>query len=120
MSKLPAAIGPYATHRLVNGLLFTSGQIPLNPETGDLVGPTIEEQTQQVLANLKAVLALEGLDFSSVIKTTVLLTDMADFAQVNAVYAEHFSQPYPARTCYQVVKLSKDAKIEIELIAQVN
>lgn len=113
----PAAIGPYS-HAVVSGnLLYTSGQIPLVPETGKLIEGGIEEQTRQVFKNLKAVLNSVELDFSDVIKTTVFLNDIADFLAVNIIYGEFFKENPPARSCVQVAALPSGAKIEIELIA---
>jgi 2-iminobutanoate/2-iminopropanoate deaminase len=113
----PAAIGPYSHAVQVGDLLFTSGQIPLVPETGKLAEGDIEAQANQVLNNLEAVLAAAGMDFSNVVKTTVFLTDLADFATVNAVYATRFPSAPPARSCVQVAKLPAGAKMEMELIA---
>lgn len=113
----PAAIGPYSHAVQVGDLLFTSGQIPLVPETGKLAEGGIEAQARQVLDNLSAVLAAAGMDFSNVVKTTVFLTDLADFAAVNAIYAERFPSAPPARSCVQVAKLPAGARMEMELIA---
>ena len=99
-------------------LLFTSGQIPLVPETGEMAGDTIEVQTEQVLKNLEAVLSAAGLDFSHVVKTTVFLTDLAGFGKVNEIYGTRFPSAPPARSCVQVAALPKGAKLEIELIAR--
>lgn len=116
-SGAPAAIGPYSHAVSAGGFLFTSGQIPLVPETGKLAGETIEEQTQQVLRNLEAVLKANQMDFSHVVKTTVFLTDLNDFSTVNAIYATRFPENPPARSCVQVASLPGGAKLEIELIA---
>jgi len=116
----PAAIGPYSQAIRVGDMLFTSGQIALNPETGLLSGG-ITEQTTRVLENLKAVLAAAGLDFKDVVKTTVFLKSMGDFAAMNEVYATYFAAPGaipPARSTVQVAALPKDALVEIELIAK--
>lgn len=113
----PAAIGPYSHAISAAGLLFTSGQIPLDPATGKLAGDTIEAQTEQVLKNLEAVLSAAGTTFANVVKTTVFLTDLADFATVNAIYASRFPQDPPARSCVQVAALPGGAKIEIEVVA---
>lgn len=113
----PAAIGPYSHGVSVGDLFFTSGQIPLVPETGKLAGDTIEVQTEQVLKNLEAVLAANGMGFEHVVKTTVFITDLADFAAVNAIYATRFPQDPPARSCVQVAALPAGAKVEIELVA---
>ncbi|MCD7838509.1 MAG: RidA family protein [Clostridiales bacterium] len=113
----PAALGPYSHAILVGDTLFTSGQVPLVPETGKLVGDTIEAQATQVLANLEAVLAAADMTFANVVKTTVFLTDLADFAAMNAIYATKFPENPPARSCVQVAKLPAGAKMEMELIA---
>jgi 2-iminobutanoate/2-iminopropanoate deaminase len=117
----PAAIGPYTQAIRVGDTLFTSGQIPIDPVTGNLVPGGITEQTTQVLKNLKAVLAAAGVDFLHVVKTTVFLKDMADFAAMNAVYATYFAPEgvvAPARSTVQVAALPKDALVEIECIAK--
>ena len=117
----PAAIGPYTQAIRVGDTLFTSGQIPIDPATGNLVAGGIAEQTTRVLENLKAVLAAAGIDFVHVVKTTVFLKDMKDFAAMNEVYAKYFaahgSIP-PARSTVQVAALPKDAMVEIECIAK--
>ena len=114
----PAAIGPYSHAVAVNDFLFTSGQIPLDPATGKLAGDTIEVQTEQVLKNLEAVLAANGMTFADVVKTTVFLTDLADFSVVNGIYASRFPEEPPARSCVQVAGLPGGSKIEIELVAR--
>lgn len=116
-ANAPAAIGPYSHAVATGDFLFTSGQIALNPETGALVGHTIEEQTKQVLHNLEAVLNANGMTFENVIKTTVFLTDLSDFSVVNGIYASYFQNDPPARSCVQVAGLPGGSKIEIELIA---
>jgi 2-iminobutanoate/2-iminopropanoate deaminase len=116
-TNAPAALGPYSHAILTGDTLFTSGQVPLVPETGKLAGDTIEEQAAQVFANLENVLAAAGMDFSNVVKTTVFLTDLGDFAPMNAIYATHFPSAPPARSCVQVAKLPAGAKMEMELIA---
>lgn len=113
----PAAIGPYSQAIEVNSMVFTSGQIPLDPSTGELVGTTIEEQTERVMKNLKAVLAQAGVGFDHVVKTTCFLADLADFAAFNAVYGKYFPEDQPARSCFQVAALPKGAKLEVEVIA---
>lgn len=113
----PAAIGPYSHAVAIGDLLFTSGQIPLVPETGKLIEGSIEVQTEQVLKNLEAVLAANGMTFANVVKTTVFLADLADFSAVNGVYAARFPQDPPARSCVQVAGLPAGARVEIELIA---
>lgn len=113
----PAAIGPYSHAISTGDFLFTSGQIALDPTTGKLVGDSIEAQTEQVLKNLEAVLSANEMTFANVIKTTVFLTDLADFTTVNSIYATRFSSEPPARSCVQVAGLPGGSKIEIELIA---
>ena len=113
----PAAIGPYSHANAVGDFLYTSGQIALDPATGKLAGETIEIQTEQVLKNLEAVLAANNMTFSNVVKTTVFLTDLADFPVVNGIYATRFSSEPPARSCVQVAGLPAGSKIEIELVA---
>jgi len=115
--KAPSAIGPYSQAVVVGNLVFTSGQIPLDPETGAMVGDTVEEQTHRVCKNLAAVLEAEGLTFKNVIKTTCFLSDMANFAAFNGVYAEYFTGK-PARSCVAVRELPKGALVEVEVIAE--
>lgn len=117
--KAPAAIGPYSQGVVVNGLLFASGQIALSPETGELVGSTIEEQAEQVMKNVGALLTAAGTDFDHVVKTTCFLEDIADFANFNAVYAKSFGEKLPARSAVGIDKLPKGALIEVEVIASV-
>lgn len=117
--KAPAAIGPYSQGVVVNGLLFASGQIALSPETGELVGSTIEEQAEQVMKNVGALLTAAGTDFDHVVKTTCFLEDIADFAKFNAVYAKSFGEKLPARSAVGIDKLPKGALIEVEVIATV-
>ena len=112
----PAAIGPYSQAIETDGYLFTSGQIPINPATGEVEGTTIEEQAEQVMKNIGAVLEAAGLDFSHVVKTTCFLADLADFAAFNAVYGKYFPEAAPARSCFAVAGLPKDAKLEVETI----
>ncbi len=113
----PGAIGPYSQAIEVNGFMFVSGQIPLDPATGALVPGGVEEQAEQSLKNLKAVLAGAGCTLKDVVKTTVFLTDMGAFAAVNAVYAKYFESECPARSAVQVGALPKSALVEIEAIA---
>lgn len=117
--KAPAAIGPYSQGVVVNGLLFASGQIALSPETGELVGSTIEEQAEQVMKNVGALLTAAGTDFDHVVKTTCFLEDIADFTKFNAVYAKSFGEKLPARSAVGIDKLPKGALIEVEVIASV-
>ena len=119
-NKAPKAIGPYVQGRVVGNLLFASGQIPLSPETGEIVGTTIEEQTEQVLSNIKAILTEAGTDFDHVVKDTCFLSDMNDFAAFNAIYQTAFLNDYPARSAVEVARLPRDVKIEIEVIAELD
>ena len=119
-ANAPAAIGPYAQGNIAGGLLFASGQIPLDSETGEIVGSTIEEQTAQVMKNVAAILEAAGTDFDHVVKTTCFLNDMNDFAAFNAEYAKSFSEVRPARSAVAVEKLPKGALVEVEVIAEVN
>jgi len=112
----PAAIGPYSQAVELNGTLFVSGQIPVNPATGEMP-QGIEAQTRQVLKNIGAILEAAGLTYNDVIKTTVMISNMADFAAMNAVYAEFFTQDKPARVCFQAAALPKNALVEIDAIA---
>ncbi|MCD7920432.1 MAG: RidA family protein [Clostridiales bacterium] len=116
-ANAPAALGPYSHAILTGNTLFTSGQVPLVPETGVLAGDTIEAQAEQVFRNLESVLAAADMTFANVVKTTVFLTDLADFAAMNAIYATRFPENPPARSCVQVAKLPAGAKIEMELVA---
>ncbi len=115
--RAPKAIGPYSQAIKANGFIFVSGQIPLDPVKGEIVGTTIEEQAHQVLKNIQAILEAAGSSMSEVVKTTVYLADLNDFSRMNAVYAQYFPEPYPARAAFQVVRLPRDVKIEIEAIA---
>ncbi|SFW34368.1 2-iminobutanoate/2-iminopropanoate deaminase [Prevotellaceae bacterium HUN156] len=116
--KAPAAIGPYSQAIRVGNLVYTSGQIPIDPTTGAFAEGGIKEQTRQSLNNVKAILAEEGLSLNNVVKTTVFMADMNDFADMNSVYAEFFTEPYPARSAVAVKSLPKGALVEIEVIAE--
>ena len=116
-SQAPAAIGPYSQAIAAGDFVYTSGQLPLDPETGALVGDSVEVQTVRALENAGAVLAAAGLTFEDIVKTTVFLCDMADFAAMNSVYATYFSAPYPARSCVAVAALPRGARVEIEMVA---
>ena len=116
-SSAPAAIGPYSQAIRSGGLLFLSGQIPLDPATGQLVPGGIEPQTRQVFANIAAILAAAGTSFDHVVSATVYVADMNDFAKVNEIYATYFSAPAPARATVQVARLPKDSLVEIQVIA---
>ena len=114
----PAAIGPYSQAIIVGNLVYTSGQIPIDPATGSIDEGGIKEQTRQSLTNVQAILKEAGLTMANVIKTTVFMADMNDFADMNAVYAEFFSEPYPARSAVAVKTLPKGALVEIEVVAE--
>ena len=114
----PAAIGPYSQAIRIGDLLFVSGQVPIDPSTGAIVEGDISVQARQSLNNLKAILNAAGTNMVAVVKTTVFLADMNDFAAMNEVYAQFFQEPFPARSAVQVGRLPKDAKVEIEAIAQ--
>lgn len=113
-SAAPAAIGPYSQAIQAGGFIFYSGQIPLDPASGVIVAGGITEQTRQVMANMRAVLYASGRNFSDIVKTTIYLTDLADFATVNEIYGEFFTEIPPARACVQVAALPKGAAIEID------
>ena len=115
-TNAPAAIGPYSQAIETDGYVFTSGQIPINPATGEVEGKTIEEQTEQVMKNIGALLEASGLTFANVVKTTCFLADLNDFAAFNAVYAKYFPNEAPARSCFAVAGLPKGAKLEVETI----
>lgn len=116
--KAPAAVGPYSQAMVVNGLVYTSGQIALDPATGEMAGTTIEEQAEQVMKNLVAILDAAGTRPENAVKTLCFLTDMSDFAAFNAVYARYFTEK-PARSCVEVRALPKGAICEVEVIATV-
>ena len=113
----PAAIGPYSQAIEANGMVFASGQIPIDPSTGNIVEGGIEQQTHQSLRNVKAVLEAAGTDLAHVVKTTVFLSSITDFANMNEVYAQYFSQPFPGRSAVAVKVLPKGALVEIEVVA---
>ena len=114
----PAAIGPYSQAIQAEGkTIYVSGQLPVDPATGAFAGEDIQSQTRQSLENIKAILATAGADMSSVVKTTVLLKNIADFGAMNEIYAQYFQQPFPARAAFQVGALPKDALVEIECVA---
>ena len=115
----PAAIGPYSQAVKAGNLLFVSGQVPFVPETMEIVEGDVKAQTAQSLKNLQAILKEAGADFSDVVKTTVFIKDMNEFAQINEVYGEFFGENKPARACVEVARLPKDVKVEIEVIAVV-
>ena len=113
----PAAVGPYSQAIAVGGLLFCAGQIPLDPATGEIVAGDVAAQTERVCANIAAVLKAGGMTFTNVVKSTVFLTDMANFGAMNAVYAKYFTEPFPARSTVAVVGLPRGAMVEIEVLA---
>jgi 2-iminobutanoate/2-iminopropanoate deaminase len=119
-SEAPAAIGPYSQAVRSGNFLFCSGQIPLDPKSGQIVSGDIATQTRRVLDNIGAVLKTEGLTFENIVKTTIFLTDLADFQTVNEIYGSYFKQQSPARSTVQVAALPKEAKVEIEAIAFVD
>ncbi|ETC96016.1 endoribonuclease L-PSP [Campylobacter coli K7] len=118
MSNYPKAIGPYSAYREANGLLFISGQLPINPASGEIESSDIKEQTKQSLKNIGAILEENGISYDKVIKTTCFLADINDFVAFNEIYAEFFKAPYPARSAFAVKDIPKGAKVEIEIIAQ--
>ena len=115
--KAPSAIGPYSQAIEANGILFTSGQMPFVPETMQIASDDIQKQTRQVLENIKAIVESAGYTMSNIVKATVYITDMDDFAKVNEIYAEYFTDMKPARACVEVSRLAKGAKVEIEVVA---
>ncbi|ATW28024.1 RidA family protein [Candidatus Formimonas warabiya] len=116
-SKAPKAIGPYSQAILTGNHIYTSGQIPIDPATGNIAGTDIETQGRQVLENLKNILEASGSGLGKVIKTVVFIKDLNDFALINEIYAAYFSEPYPARSCVEVSRLPKDVLVEIEAVA---
>ena len=119
-TKAPAAIGPYSQAIEVNGMIYTSGMIPIDPSTGELVTGSVEAQAEQAISNLEALLAASGSSIEKAVKTVVFISNMDDFGKINEVYAKHFKEPYPARSCVQVARLPKDVAIEIEAVAVKN
>ena len=116
-NNAPEALGPYSHASVINGLVYTSGQIPLNLQ-GEIVSDDVQEQTKQVLENLSTVLESAGASLSSVVKTTIFISDMDHFQRINEVYGTFFDQHQPARSCVEVARLPKDVKVEIEAIAE--
>ena len=116
-SFAPEAIGPYSQAIETDQFIFTSGQIPINPKTGKIEGMTIEAQAEQVMQNIKAILAESGIGMDRIVKTTCFLADLADFAAFNEVYGKYFTETAPARSCFQVAALPMGAKLEVECIA---
>lgn len=116
--KAPSAIGPYSQAIISGSLLYTSGQVPIIPETGE-IAQGLEAQAHQVFKNLRELLKAAGTDISKTVKTTVFIKNMEDFAAINAIYAQYFTQPYPARSCVEVARLPKDVLLECELVAEI-
>ena len=116
-ASAPAAIGPYSQGVAAGNTAYISGQLPIDPATGEFAGSDIASQTRQSLLNMKAILEANGMSMADVVKTTVLLADIAEFGAMNQVYAEFFAEPYPARAAFQVAALPKGAKVEIEAVA---
>ena len=114
----PAAIGPYSQAIEVNGMLYTSGMIPINPATGELVTGSVEAQAEQALTNLKSLIEASGSSMDKVVKTVVFIKDMNDFAKINGIYEKYFTAPFPARSCVEVARLPKDVAIEVEAIVE--
>jgi len=117
-TKAPAAIGPYSQGIIMGNVLFTSGQIPINPATGE-IPEGVEAQAKQALTNVSKVIEAAGADMSKVVKTTVYIKDMNDFAKINEVYATFFTEPFPARSCVEVARLPKDVLLEVEAIVEI-
>ncbi len=115
--KAPGAIGPYSQAVWAGNMLYASGQIPLNPQTGEIVSQDVKEQTHQSIKNAAAILEAAGLTLKDVFKTTVFIKDMNDFTSINEVYAQYFEAPFPARSCVEVARLPKGVKVEVEIIA---
>lgn len=116
-SQAPAPIGPYSQAVLSGNTLYTSGQIAINPKSGDLVMNTIEEETHQVMTNVKSVLAKAGMNFDHVIKTSIFISDMDNFGRINEIYGQYFTANFPARETVEVARLPKDVNVEISMIA---
>ncbi|MEE8520889.1 MAG: RidA family protein [Gemmatimonadota bacterium] len=116
----PAALGPYSQAIVAGGFVYTAGQIPLDPDSGEMVEGGVEVQAERVLENLGAILAAAGSSFSKVVKTTVFLSDMDDYAAVNEVYARYFREPYPARSAVEVARLPRGVRLEIEAVARID
>ena len=112
----PAAIGPYSQAIEVNGMVYTSGMIPINPQTGELVTGSVEEQAEQAFSNLKALIEASGSTMDQVVKTVVFISNMDDFGKINTVYEKYFEEPYPARSCVEVARLPKDVAVEVEAV----
>ena len=118
--EAPGAIGPYSQGVKIGNLIFTSGQIPIDPKTGEIVTGNVKKSAERCILNLKAVLEAAGSSLSNVVKTTVFIKDMNDFAAVNEVYGKYFTENYPSRSCVEVARLPKDVLVEIEAVAEIN
>ena len=116
-NNAPAPIGPYSQAVMANGVLYTSGQIAINPQTGELVNSSIEDETKMVMENIKAVLQEAGMNFSNIVKCSIFISDMDNFSRINAVYGEYFAENPPARETVEVARLPKDVNVEISVIA---
>ena len=116
-SNAPAAIGPYSQAMVVGNMLFTSGQVPINPATGE-IPEGVEEQAKQALANVKNLIEAAGASIDKVVKTTVFIKNMDDFTKINEIYAQYFTEPFPARSCVEVARLPKDVLLEVEAIVE--
>lgn len=116
--QAPAAIGPYSQAIEIGNLIFTSGMIPINPVTGELVTGSVEAQAEQAFTNLKNLIEASGASMDKVIKTVVFIRDMEDFGKINEIYAEYFPEPYPARSCVEVARLPKDVALEVEAVVE--
>ena len=115
----PAAIGPYSQAIEVNGMIYTSGMSPINPQTGELVTGSVEEQAEQAFTNLKALVEAAGSSMDKVVKTVVFIKNMDDFGKINLIYEKYFTQPYPARSCVEVARLPKDVALEVEAVTSI-
>lgn len=113
----PAAIGPYSQAIEANGMVYTSGMIPIDPQTGELVTGSVEQQAEQVFSNLRALIEASGSSMDKVVKTVVFIKNMDDFGAINAIYEKYFTEPYPARSCVEVARLPKDVALEAEAVA---
>ncbi|RKI29187.1 RidA family protein [bacterium 1xD8-6] len=113
----PAAIGPYSQAIEANGMVYTSGMIPIDPQTGELVTGGVEQQAEQVFSNLRALIEASGSSMDKVVKTVVFIKNMDDFGKINAIYEKYFTEPYPARSCVEVARLPKDVALEAEAVA---
>lgn len=116
--KAPSAIGPYSQAVWAGDFLFASGQVPVDPATGNLISQDVQEQAHQALKNVRSILETAGLTMDNVIKATVFIKNMDDFGKINEVYAQYFSTPYPARSCVEVARLPRDVQVEVEVVAK--